>query len=121
MTALQNGCRSVAIGTMFSISSGFGVGLVGIMIWGEVIRRLAEQHNKEFRDLYCTTEEQLNLLKNSLHSILPDFEAFYKRACSSKKINKTIPILETKMQGLNARSPKVPILEVLDAKFVPAY
>lgn len=114
LTSLQNSCRSAATGAMFSISSGFGIGLIGIMIWGELIRRIAEQHNNEIKNFYRATKEQLILLKNSLNDILPDFDEFYKQACSESVIKNTIPVLESTQEVLNTAVPEAPVPELLN-------
>lgn len=114
LTVLQNSCRSAATGAMFSISSAFGLGLVGAMLWGEVVRRIAEKHNRESKDFYRAAGEQLELLKNSLNDVLPEFDSFYKQACSGAVIKRPMPILESGAAGLDAAAPEIPSLELLD-------
>ena len=99
ITALQNGLRSALTGGLFTISSAFGWGLIGAMIWAEVIRRVAEKHKNEQEGFYRTTEEQMLSLQKALENLSPGFTKMYRksrarescRTSSPRQLDTTLP------------------------------
>ena len=100
--ALLNSCRSALIGGLFAVSAALGWGLVGAMIWCEVIRRIAEKHTKSLDDFYRVTEEQLKSLKAAYSKLSPGFEKMYTQSCERKTLVKRAP------RKLDIRLPELP-------------
>ena len=100
--ALLNSCRSALAGGLFAVSAAFGWGLVGAMIWCEVIRRLAEKHTQSLDDFYRATEDQLNSLKATYSNLSPGFEKMYAQSCERKILIKRPP------RELNTKLPEFP-------------
>ncbi|MBR2873383.1 MAG: hypothetical protein IKB99_07790 [Lentisphaeria bacterium] len=105
--AFLNSCRSALTGGLFTVSAAFGWGLIGTMIWTEVIRRIAEKHTKSLDDFYRVADEQLESLKSAYSKLSPGFEKMYEQSRSRKAAIKNPPRrLDIKRSAL----PKLPEL-----------
>lgn len=100
IAALQNGVRSALTGGLFTISTAFGWGLIGVMIWAEVIRRVADKHKEEQEGVYHATEDQVASLRQALENLSPGFAKMHqescvrescRESCSTRQLDMTLP------------------------------
>ena len=111
ITALRKSFRSALTGGLFTVSAAFGWGLIGVMIWAEVIRRAAEKNKKEQEGFYHATETQVASLQKTLENLSPGFAKMYRksrtrescRTSSPRRLDMTLPQC-VKLPGL----PEIP-------------